>query len=69
MPPTKQVGRNMKNNINGVLTQDCMDMSGAMETAACGIVASAMFDDSDRFSKTARTELQSASKSKRVRKA
>lgn len=33
------------------------------------IVASAMFDDSDQFSKTARTALQSASKAKRSRKA
>jgi len=87
----------MKNN-NKALLQDCIDMSDAMATTACGIaalgelmiaadpqeieeftlsglgrllviVSSAMLDDSDRGSKTARDTLKSASKTKRIRAA
>ena len=88
----------MKNKINNILLQDCIETSDAMETAACGIVAlgelmiaadpemiehytlsglghlltlvaSSMFDDSQRGSKIARSVLASASKTKRIRKA
>jgi hypothetical protein len=98
MPPRKQAGCSMKNNVNKAMLQDCIETSDAMRTAACGIialgelmiaadpeliehytlsglghlltlVASSMFDDSDRGSKTARSVSASANKSKRARKA